>query len=359
MTLVGPSKRSIMSSSESESDFENAQVPINESARGTETGGEEINLDKASTAVAATTNPKFSCRMYENQYPEVNDLVMVTVKRIAEMGAYVSLMEYNNIEGMVLLSELSRRRIRSVQRLIRVGKTEVVVVLRVDKDKGYIDLSKSRVSPEDAEKFEEKYNKSKTVHSILRHVAEKHDMELETLYQQVGWPLYRKFGHAFDAFKMALAEPERLWEALSRPVDEAVKQEVQQSIIRRLTPQKLKIRADIEVACFDYEGIDAIKRALAAGEAVSTDEIQIRAKLVAPPLYVLMTQCMEKARGLELMNNAIEKIESVIRAANGQIVIKMKPKAVSETDDKVLDALMKKSEIENAEVAGDEDHSEL
>jgi hypothetical protein len=42
------------------------------------------------------------------------------VKSIAEMGAYVHLLEYNNIEGMILLSELSRRRIRSITKLIKV-----------------------------------------------------------------------------------------------------------------------------------------------------------------------------------------------------------------------------------------------
>lgn len=52
------------------------------------------------------------------------------------MGAYVKLLEYDDIDGMILLSELSRRRIRSIQKLIRVGRNEVVVVLRVDKEKG-------------------------------------------------------------------------------------------------------------------------------------------------------------------------------------------------------------------------------
>lgn len=56
--------------------------------------------------------------------------------QIAEMGAYVKLLEYDNIDGMILLSELSRRRIRSIQKLIRIGRNEVVVVLRVDKEKG-------------------------------------------------------------------------------------------------------------------------------------------------------------------------------------------------------------------------------
>ena len=36
---------------------------------------------------------------------------------------------------MILLSELSRRRIRSISKLVRVGRQEVVVVLRVDKEK--------------------------------------------------------------------------------------------------------------------------------------------------------------------------------------------------------------------------------
>ena len=53
-----------------------------------------------------------SCRFYEQKYPEVDDVVMVNVRSIADMGAYVHLLEYNNIEGMILLSELSRRRIR-------------------------------------------------------------------------------------------------------------------------------------------------------------------------------------------------------------------------------------------------------
>lgn len=120
------------------------------------------------------------------------------------MGAYVKLLEYDNIDGMILLSELSRRRIRSIQKLIRVGRNEVVVVLRVDKEKGYIDLSKRRVSPEDIVRCEERYNKSKIVHSIMRHVAEKTLVPIEQLYETIGWPLNKKYGHSLDAFKLSI-----------------------------------------------------------------------------------------------------------------------------------------------------------
>ena len=40
-----------------------------------------------------------TCRFYEQKFPEIEDVVMVNVRSIADMGAYVHLLEYNNIEG--------------------------------------------------------------------------------------------------------------------------------------------------------------------------------------------------------------------------------------------------------------------
>ena len=76
------------------------------------------------------------------------------------------------------------------------------MVLRVDKEKGYIDLSKRRVSPEDVAACDERFSKSKMVHSIVRHVAETTGQDVEELYKWVAWPLYKAYGHAFDAFKV-------------------------------------------------------------------------------------------------------------------------------------------------------------
>nr|KAJ3421807.1 hypothetical protein HK105_002226 [Polyrhizophydium stewartii] len=310
----------------------------------------------AAQAALAEQHSRLQCRMYENKYPEVESLVMVNVRQIAEMGAYVHLLEYNNIEGMILLSELSRRRIRSIQKLIRVGRNEVVVVLRVDKEKGYIDLSKRRVSPEEVAKCEERFNKSKAVHGIMRHVAEKLSLSLEDLYVQFGWPLYKKYGHAFDAFKIAINDPDAVFGQYNLP--ENINKELVNSIRRRLTPQAIKVRADIECSCFGYEGIDAIKTALLAGEACSTEQSAIKIKLVAPPMYVMITNTLDKSEGIKALENAIAKIEESIKAANGSLVVKMKPRAVSENDDAELAQLMEKMERENAEVSGDDDDEE-
>lgn len=56
-------------------------------------------------------------------------------------------------------------------------------------------------------------------------------------------------------------------------------------IRRKLTQQPVKIRADIEVACYGYEGIGAVKQALKTGIACSTEELPIRINLIAPPVY--------------------------------------------------------------------------
>ncbi|KAK4193865.1 mitochondrial carrier domain-containing protein [Podospora australis] len=294
-----------------------------------------------------------NCRFYEEKYPEIDSFVMVNVKQIADMGAYVKLLEYDNIDGMILLSELSRRRIRSIQKLIRVGRNEVVVVLRVDKEKGYIDLSKRRVSPEDIVRCEERYNKSKIVHSIMRHVAEKTLTPIESLYETIGWPLNKKYGHSLDAFKLSITNPD-VWNDIQFPNEQSA-EELKSYIAKRLTPQPIKVRADIEVTCFAYEGIDAIKRALRTAEARNTEDSKVKCRLVSPPLFVLTNTCLDKNAGIARLQEAIVDVRESIQAAGGNLVVKMEPKAVTESDDAELQALMEKRERENAEVSGDED----
>ncbi|NXS50130.1 IF2A factor, partial [Balaeniceps rex] len=284
--------------------------------------------------------PGLSCRFYQHKFPEVEDVVMVNVRSIAEMGAYVSLLEYNNIEGMILLSELSRRRIRSINKLIRIGRNECVVVIRVDKEKGsYIDLSKRRVSPEEAIKCEDKFTKSKTVYSILRHVAEvleyTKDEQLESLFQRTAWVFddkYKRPGYgAYDAFKHAVSDPAILD---SLDLTEEERRVLIDNINRRLTPQAVKIRADIEVACYGYEGIDAVKEALRAGLNCSTENMPIKVS------FCLNSEVKSKFTMFSVLGF-------------------FQPKVVTDTDETELARQLERLERENAEVDGDDDAEEM
>lgn len=77
-------------------------------------------------------------------------------------------------------------------------------------------------------------------------------------------------------------------------MSKAVRTALLTTIGRRLTPQPIKLRADIELTCFTPAGIDAIKDALKAGEGVSSATVPIKAKLVAPPFYVLGTNATDR-----------------------------------------------------------------
>ena len=55
-------------------------------------------------------------------------------------------------------------------------------------------------------------------------------------------------------------------------IDQATRDEILSNIRHRLTPQPIKFRADVDVSCFKYEGIDAVKRALKKGIITEGEE---------------------------------------------------------------------------------------
>eukprot|EP00802_Teleaulax_amphioxeia_P004534 Tamp_04538.p1 GENE.Tamp_04538~~Tamp_04538.p1 ORF type:complete len:493 (-),score=130.97 Tamp_04538:1777-3138(-) len=299
--------------------------------------------------------PNLRCRMYRNKYPDVEETVVVLVKRIDVMGVYVNLIEYDDTEGMILLSELSRRRIRSVKKLINVGRQEVALVLRVDKDKGYIDLSKRRVSPEDIDTIEERFNKSKSVHSIMRNLATTQRRDVEDLYESFGWELAAEYGHILEAFKKLLTDGSILDKyTMSEDVKEALKK----NVAMRLTPQPVKVRSDFEVTCFAYEGIDAIKAALTKGIESGTEMNPITVRLIAPPLYVMTCNTLEQDIGIDMLTKALENVKSEIEARGGEMTIKMAPTAVGAEEEAALAKALEEAERANMEIEGDSEEEE-
>ena len=119
-----------------------------------------------------------------------------------------------------------------------------------------------------------------------------------------------------------------------------------------------QIRADIEVTCFHYEGINAIKGALMKGVDLGSDDLPIKIKLVAPPLYVMLCTALDKAKGIALLTEAIEIMRESIRSHKGELQVKAAPRAVDERDDKLLANLMTTLEAQNKEVDGDSDAEE-
>jgi len=266
-------------------------------------------------------------RFYENELPEVNEIVMCRIDSVGEHSAQVKLLEYGQQDASLPFTELSNRRLRQVpSSILKLGKNEVLSVLRVDTDKGYIDLTRKNITPEEVEACHQKYNKSKTVHSIMCRLAEMQHINLPTLYETIIWPMYKQDKDPLEIFKSAISDVTMLKELPN--LSDVQRDFLHKEIKHRLTPQDLKISSTIELTCFTPEGIDAIIPALKAGREVSTEQNKIEIHVLSSPLYTIHVMTKDKDTGIKALHSAIERIQNEITKRKGSLTVKVAPEVV-------------------------------
>jgi len=261
-----------------------------------------------------------TCRFYKSQFPSINDNVMVVVNTINDNGIYVSLLEYGKIEGLISISELSHRRIKSIHKIVRIGGIYCVNVINVDNDKGYVDLSKRRVSPEDRKKCEDKYNDAKIVDGILKYVSSQLELDQEDLYSKIIWK-YSEFD-GYDVLKKINCSIITLD---TTEIGEHVISLLKSSICRRLASQVIKFRADFEINCFTKNGIESIKKALKTG---ITEHVHIN--LIASPLFAITASTNnEHNEGaiVNMINHSLQLIENSIIECGGTFKLIVPPRS--------------------------------
>ena len=178
---------------------------------------------------------------------------------MTESGAYAKLLEYGK-EGLLFSSEITLKRVNFINRVLSVGKDEVLQVLNVDPKKGYIDLSKKQVKADAIELCKKRYANSKKVEDIVKKLAVHTNKSMEKIYKKLIWPLYKTHKHALDALQEILDGNQSILDNLK--VDENTKEELMKILKEKLVPQPVKIRADFKLTCYTFEGIEAIKEAL-------------------------------------------------------------------------------------------------
>ncbi|KAK2960469.1 putative Eukaryotic translation initiation factor 2 subunit alpha [Blattamonas nauphoetae] len=288
-------------------------------------------------------------RFYEKELPDEKDLVVVEITSIEEMGVYCSLVEYNRLNGFIPNAELSVMRIKSVAQVTRVKKIEVVQVIRVDKEKRYVDLSKRAVDQHVISRILDRLNKSKTVHSIINSIHQSTNADVDKLYTSIAYPLARKFGHALDGFRKALLNEADIIEPLG--LDANIQEALMKNIHLRLKPQPVKVSCQVAVTCYAPAGVNAIKEALKAGEKAADEylrtpqvdgksspapstEIQtiepVEVKVSATPLYTIEVTLIDREKGKNALKTAILAIQDSITKNGGEFDIRMEPQVLQE-----------------------------
>ena len=80
------------------------------------------------------------------EIPEQGEIVLATISKMMDHGAYVTLDEYDDIQGFLHISEIAPGWIRSVNRFVKDGEKKFFLVKKVNPSRGDIDLSLKQVS---------------------------------------------------------------------------------------------------------------------------------------------------------------------------------------------------------------------
>jgi translation initiation factor 2 subunit 1 len=296
------------------------------------------------------------CFRYPNSFPKVDDVVMIRIDSINEVGVYVQLVEYQNCPALIPLTELSKRRVRSLKQVAPIGSVEPVLVVRVDEEKKFIDLSKSRLHEDDRVLAKQLFAKNNKVHSILKSVHKRFNIALDELYAQFAWKLYREFDHIETGFKKIMNSRDLLQHYQMTSSTEEINNFLFDLIVRRYTPSPVRLQAEMQVMCFGPAGIDGIKAALRAGLALSPN---LKIQLIAPPNYCMKLETAEPELGIVLMNQACEAIRDSIKTSFGDYALTNAPHAVNQEEETEMKNLMAKLTEQNSQVAADDEVDDI
>lgn len=252
----------------------------------------------------------FDTRIRSSEYPEEGEVVMVKIAAVNDDIVTAKLLEYGNIEGLIMSGELSKKKYRSIHQVAKIGNAELCQVLKVDKLRGHIDLSLKRVGEKERAEGKELFARSKLCYQIMQKVAMMLNMSVKDLYSSYGYKKEEEFGTLFTLFAKSRDHPELLGEG---EIAEALKK----TIDEQFKVTSFKIRVDVDVATA-FGGIQLIKAAFKkAKEYDDTLEITV----VAPPTYSITKVCSSKEEGFTAINTSCNIIKAHMESNGGTFSI--------------------------------------
>lgn len=267
----------------------------------------------------------------------------------------MDLLEYEQ-KGFLFSGNITLKRVNYINRILSIGKEEVLRVLTVDAKKGFIDLCKKDVKADEIDMCKIRYGKSKQVENIVKILAGHMNSTMEFIYKKMIWPLYKTHEHALDALKEILNGNEAILNGLK--ANDEIKKELMNILKERLVPQPVKIKADFKLTCYTFDGIEAIKEALLNGEKKGTKKIPIKFSIIGAPLYECSLITVNKKEGLEIMNQALEEIKRSIKARNGNYLLETNPQILGEGEKSLSEQLNEARNKEDISEGSEENEDE-
>lgn len=142
-------------------------------------------------------------KFYEDEYPQLLDIVIVVVDDLGETEAVVNVQGYNKmgwIQRKQLVKPSKKSRRKPLHKLVSIGDTFPAKVLTFENNGG-MTLSRIEVSDDECADAMELWKREQRAMSIMNQISHQTDIELAELYREFGWALQDEFGYTMDGFE--------------------------------------------------------------------------------------------------------------------------------------------------------------
>lgn len=198
--------------------------------------------------------------------PEEGEIIFCQVTKIYPNSVFVKLLEYND-SGMIHISEVSPGRIRNLRDYVSIGRQVVCKVLRLDRQRGHIDLSLRRVnSTQRREKLDEIKQELKS-EQLIKNLSKKIKKSAEQLYEEISSKIFEEYSHLYLCFRAVVEEEVDL---IKLGLDKKLADELKVAILDKFKQKKITIKGEIHLYTYAQQGVEKLKSALNEIEKISS-----------------------------------------------------------------------------------------
>lgn len=246
--------------------------------------------------------------------PRVGELVVGTITKVFDYGAYLTLDEYGGREAYLPWSEVSSKWVRDIRDFVREDQKVVVKVIRVDRRRGHVDVSLKRVNPSEQRRKVLEWKRAQRAEKILEMAAKSIGKTLDKAYDEVGWRLEDFYGEMYAAFEEAAYKGE---EALREAgISEEWIKPLMEEIRKHIIIKRVKIQGILTLISYSPDGVERIKRVLTEPiEGIERDkETTIRVYVVGAPRYRVEVTSTDYKKAERVLRQYVDGVSKVSKS---------------------------------------------
>lgn len=249
------------------------------------------------------------------EFPEEGELVVGTVTKVQNFGAFVTLDEYTGKEGFCHIREVASGWVKRIRDHIREQQRLVFKVLGVDEKKGHVDLSLKAVNDHQRRETIQAWKNEQKADKLVEMFAEKLGEKPEVILDTVAKPLLEVWETLYDAFQ-ELAE---LGEDVLKEenVDIPHGKELAAFCKENIQASFVEVVGFVELRSRNPNGVADIQKALTESEKSEFDDVKIHAAYKGAPLYRLEVQAPDFKIGEDQLRKAADRAIGVVKKVGG------------------------------------------